>query len=173
MNSFRDRLGAYGAELQVGVVRGGWLSLAIAGGWVIFPFALQTVVHPSDVMRLQSALQGLPRPSSFTSQQLAVGFIEAVVALAVFVLIQLVATVMFYRRAQVMGAAIATPVLWPLAAILPGILGNAAWYVATGYFDLGGCLIGFGSLVLTVLCETVCEGLGRDFVLGQAQGWHP
>jgi hypothetical protein len=56
-----------------------------------------------------------------------------------------------------MGAAVATPALWPLAAFGSGILGNAAWLVATGHFDLGGCLIGFGSLVLTVFCETGSE----------------
>jgi hypothetical protein len=54
-----------------------------------------------------------------------------------------------------------------------GVLGNAAWFVSTQQFDLGGCIVGLSSIALTVGAETVCEQLGRDFVFGPAQGQHP
>jgi hypothetical protein len=171
----------YAAELLVGYSRNlfdetgrwrpvGWLLvIGVALGWLVFPFAIQTVCHPSDVIRLQAKLQGLVPPHLFTGQQLASGFVQAIFALGVLVVFQLVGTVLFYRRARVFNVgAVAAPVLWPLAALLTGILGNACWFVGTGQFDLIGCLIGVLSVVLTEVSEWVVEGLGRDFVFGPA-----
>jgi hypothetical protein len=170
----------YVAELLVGCYRNlyddngrwrpvGWLLVfGVALGWCLFPFAVQAVCHPSDVIRLMAKLQGLPRPHQFTGQQLASGFVQAVFGLIVLVVFQLVGTVLFYRRARLFNVgAVAAPVLWPLAALLTGILGNAAWLVGTG-FDLIGCLIGFLPVVLAEVCESVTDRLGRDFVFGPA-----
>jgi hypothetical protein len=174
MDSFRDRAGAYVADVQVGYVRAGLIGWLVALGWIAFPFALQTLLHPGDAIQLQYVLQGQTPPQILTAQQTGVGFVETVFALAVLMLFQLVNTVLFYRRAQLSGAAVATPTLWPLAAILPGVIGNAAWYVGTGYSDTTGFLIGLTPVALTVAAETLCDRLGRDFVLGPAvAGHHP
>jgi len=170
----------YVAELLVGFYRNlyddtgrwrpvGWLLVfGVALGWCLFPLFLATLAHPSDVIRLMAKLQGLPKPHQFTSHQLASGFVQAVFALIVLIVFQLVGTVMFYRRARLFNVgAVAAPVLWPLAA-LTGILGNAAWLVGTAQFDLIGCLIGFSSVVLAEVCESVTNRLGRDFVFGPA-----
>jgi hypothetical protein len=113
-------------------------------------------------------------PHFLTAQQLSAGFVTALVALALLVAFQLVCTVLFFRRAQLGGAKLAAPALWPLAAVLAGVLGNAAWFVGTGAFDVGGCVVGLSSAALTVGIEMVVENLGRDFVLGfSATNEHP
>ena len=141
--------------------------LAVAVVWVGFPFAVQTAFfHPSNAIKLQLKLQGLPVPRVFSAQQLSVGFIEAVIALAVLVLCQMVFTVLFYRWAKMEGKPLTTPALWPLAAVGVGIFGNAAWFYGTGAFDPVGCMIGLSSGVLTVIAQIVCNKLGREFVCG-------
>jgi hypothetical protein len=86
----------------------------------------------------------------------------------------LVGTRLFYRYARLTNAErIAAPALWPLAALLTGIFGNAGWLAATGQLDPVGGLIGFSSMALTVGAEWLMEGLGSDFVFGRAQGAHP
>ena len=96
----------YMAELLVGYSRNlfdengrwrpmGWvIVIGVALGWAVTPFAVATLCHPSDVIRLGAALQGLPKPHSFTSQQLASGFVQAVVALLVLLVFQLVGTLL-------------------------------------------------------------------------------
>jgi hypothetical protein len=171
----------YLAELLVGFSRNlydetgrwrpiGWLIVVgVALGWAVFPFEIMTCVHPSDVIRLHAKMLGLTPPDAFTASQLASGFVQAVVAGVVLVVFQLVGTVLFYRRARLFNVgAVAAPVLWPLGAILTGILGNACWLVGTGQFDWFGCLIGFTPVVLAELCEWVVEGLGRDLIFGPA-----
>ena len=81
----------------------------------------------------------------------------------------MVCTVLFYRRAQMEGKSIATPALWPVAALLAGVLGNAAWWFGTGAFDPSGCIVGLSSAALTVGGEVLCNRLGREFVFGPAQ----
>ena len=170
----------YLAELLVGYSRNlfdengrwrpmGWvIVIGVALGWAVTPFAVATLCHPSDVIRLGAALQGLPQPHSFTSQQLASGFVQAVVALLVLLVFQLVGTTLFYRRARLYNAgAVAAPVLWPLAALLTGVLGNLVWLIA-GQLTFVGFLIGFSSVVLAEVSEWVCEGLGREFVFPAA-----
>lgn len=171
-NNYEAQAGIYTAKVQEVLSRASGYAVAVAVGWGAFPFAVQTVLHPSDALKLQFKLQGLWVPHSFTAQQLTVGLCEAVFGLGVLVLWQMVCTVLFYRRAQMEGASVATPALWPLA-LVAGILGNAAWFFGTG-FDAGGCVVGLSSAALTVGCEMVCNRLGRDFVMGvPAQPWHP
>jgi hypothetical protein len=78
----------------------GWL-LVVGGalGWYVTPFLIATLCHPSDVIRLQAALLGLPQPHLFTVQQLVLGFAEAVFALAVLIVGQLCGGVLVYGRA--------------------------------------------------------------------------
>src|ERR1700722_12886789 len=118
MNRFS--MGAYSSELQVAAVRAGWLVWLVAAGWIVFPFSLATLLHPGDVINLHYVLQGEATHKILTAQQMVVGFVEAVFALGILLLLQLVGIVLFYRRAQVYGARVATPALWPVAAILPG-----------------------------------------------------
>ena len=173
MSEWQDRAVEYAADVHVAAVRAGPRGLLVAAGWCLFPFAVATVLHPEDAIGAQYRLQGLHAPGVLTAQQMAAGFIEALAALAVLAGFQLAGTALFYRRVRLDGAAVAAPTLWPLAALLPGVIGNAAWFVATQTFDLGGCIVGLSSIALTVGAEAVCEQLGRDFVFGPATGAHP
>jgi hypothetical protein len=170
----QSNLAQYAAQVQVAAVRAWRVAWIVALGWVAFPFAVATVFHPSDVIRLQAYFQGLPPPHLFTAEQLTAGLVKAVFALGVLILVQFVGTVLFYRYARLTNAErIAAPALWPLAALLTGVFGNAGWLAATGQFDAVGALFGFASMALTVGAEWLMEGLGRDFVFGRAQGAHP
>jgi hypothetical protein len=165
------KFGVYVADVRVAAARARHFAMAVALLWVIFPFSVQTVLHPTDAIWLQLWAQGLAVPHQFTAQQAAVGFVEAVIALLVFILLQLVCTVMFYRHAKVetKGKPVATPALWPIAALLAGGLGNAAWFYGTGVFDPSGCVVGLSSAALTIGGEILCNRLGREFVFGPAK----
>jgi hypothetical protein len=165
---YKQSIGTYAADVHVASARAARYAAVVGTGWVAFPFTLQTVLHPVDALRLQLTLQGLPLPPVFTVQQAASGFVEAVFALCVLVLLQMVCTVLFYRRAQMEGSSLATPALWPLAA-LTGLIGNAVWWYATGAFDPSGCIVGLSSSALTVASEMLVNKLGREFVLGSAK----
>jgi hypothetical protein len=145
-----------------------WLYL-VGAGWVVCPVLVRTVLlNPSDMIWLQDVLQGVPLPHEFTAQQSAAGEFWAVIALVVLLLVQLVGTTMFYRRSALdMGGPAATPVLWPMAALVPGVLGNAAWLTWTGEFDFLGCLIGLSPAWLTFGGEIVINRLGKTFVYGK------
>jgi len=166
---YKQSLGAYAADVHVASARAGRYAVAVALGWVAFPFVVQTVLHPTDAVWLQMRLQGLPVPHAFTSQQAASGLIIAVFALAVLVLLQMVCTVLFYRRAQIEGSSVATPMLWPCSALAIGGVGNAIWWACTGVFDPNGGLVGWAPAALTVGGELLCNKLGRDFVLGNGK----
>jgi hypothetical protein len=158
---------AYMSDVGTATSRASGAMFGIAVGWVVFPFAVQTAFfHPSNAIKLQLKLQGLPLPRVFTAQQLTAGFIEAVVALAVFALCQMVLTVLFYRWAQMEGKTLTTPPLWPLAASV-GLVGNAAWWYGTGVFSTTGCIIGLLSAMLSIIAQVVCIKLGREFVMGK------
>jgi hypothetical protein len=163
---YKQSLGAYAADVHVASARAGRYAVAVALGWVAFPFVVQTVLHPTDAVWAQMRLQGLTVPQTFTAQQAASGLVEAVFALAVLILLQMVCTVLFYRRAQIEGSSVATPMLWPLAALSIGVIGNGIWWYATGVFDPNGGLVGWSSAALTIGGELLCNKLGRDFVLG-------
>jgi hypothetical protein len=168
--SFRGDVGSYAADVHVAYVRADWLGGTVAAGWLVVPVAVQTVFNPGDAIWAQDILQGLPVPATFTAQQLAAGFIEAVIALVVLAGFQLAGTILFYRRTQLqleVGGSVATPALWPLA-VTAGILGNCAWFIGTQAFDPFGFLVGLTSAALTVGGELLCEWLGREFVFGPA-----
>jgi hypothetical protein len=150
-----------------------WLWL-VAALWVVCPFFVRTaMLNPGDMIWLQDRLQGIPVPGSFSSQQTAIGEVEALMALGVLILLQLVATVMFYRRSALDIGPVATPVLWPLAALLPGILGSAAWLAWKGYFDPLGCIMGLSPAWLTFGAEMLVNRLGKNFVYGQSPASYP
>jgi hypothetical protein len=169
---YKQSAGAYAADVHVASARAGRYAMAVALGWIAFPFVVQTVLHPTDAIRLQMKLQGVAVPSLFTQQQAASGLIEAVFALAVLVLLQMVCTVLFYRRAKMEGSSVATPILWPIAAAW-GLIGDAVWWYATGYFDPSGGIVGLSAAVLTVGGEILCNRLGREFVLGSGKPASP
>jgi hypothetical protein len=163
---FIDQAGVYASDLHVAHSRAGvWLWL-VTLGWGVLPFALRTAVNPGDMIWFQYWVQGLSPPLRFTAQQTAVGLVEAVIAVLVLLLLQIVGTVLFYRRSALDVGPVATPALFPLAALLPGVLGNAAWYGWTGDFDWQGCLIGLAPAWLAFGAGIVVNRLGRNFVYG-------
>jgi hypothetical protein len=169
----RFSVGAYSSELQVAAVRAGRVVWLVAFGWVAMPFGLASLLHPGDVINLHYVLQGEAKHKLLTAQQMGVGFVETIFALGVLLLLQLVGVVLFYRRAAINGARIATPALWPVAALLPGVVGNALWFVCLGYFDVSGFVIGMVPSAIAYGAERLCEQLGRDFVFGrQVAGLH-
>jgi hypothetical protein len=169
MHDLKNQAGAYLGNVAEASSRANGFIAAVAFGWAALPFVVQTAFfHPSNAIKVQSILQGLPPPHAFTSQQLTVGFIEALVALGVLLLVQMCLTVLFYRNAKMQGQSVATPVLWPLAAFTVGIVGDGIWFYASGAFDPVGCMIGLTSAFVTVGGEWLCNKLGREFVLGPA-----
>ena len=98
-NNYQAQASIYAAEAKEAAIRAGPVLVGlVAAGWIAFPFAVQTVLHPGDAILLQYEIQGLWVPRVFTAQQQTVGFIEAVLALAALVMFQLVGTTLFYRR---------------------------------------------------------------------------
>jgi tryptophan-rich sensory protein len=167
----------YAAQVQVAYARA-WRSpwpYVIALGWVLAPFAVSCVLHPSDVIRLQAFMQGLDKPHWFSQQQLTAGCVQAVFALGVLALVQICATTLFYRRVQMFvgPGPVAAPPLWPIAFVATGVVGNAMWLAGTGQIDLQGWVVGCSSAALAVACERVMELLGKRFVFGAPQGAHP
>jgi hypothetical protein len=162
----RSSMGAYMSEVQVAAVRARGIIWMVAAGWIALPFGLATLLHPGDVINLQYVLQGEAKHKILTVQQMGVGFVETLFALGVLLLLQLVGTVLFYRRAQVYGARNSTPTLWPIAALLPGVIGNALWFVCTGYVDVTGLVIGLVPTAITFAAERLCDQFSRDFVFG-------
>jgi hypothetical protein len=160
MDAWGRDLGRYYGSLVEAFQRAVAPVLVIAVGWLLYPVALQTVVHPADAAGFGYWMEGQPVPRFFTSQALIAGEIKALLALAGLSLVLLVAVVLFYRQVK-----FAVPI-WPLAAVLVGVFGNGVWWGSTGYFDLLGALAGLTPLAMTVGCEAVCEKLGQDFVFG-------
>jgi len=161
-----NRFGAYASEFQVAAVRSRWVIWFVAAIWIAFPFGLATLLHPGDAINLQYFLQGEGKHKVLSTQQMGVGFVETIFVLAFLLVVQFLGVLHFYRRARMDGARIATPALWPVAALLPGVLGNAIWFVCTGYLDTTGLLIGLVPTAITFFAERLMERLGRDFVLG-------
>jgi hypothetical protein len=174
MHDLKNQAGAYLGNLGEASSRANGFIAAVALGWAGLPFVVQTAFfHPSNAIKLQFRLQGLPPPHVFTSQQLTVGFIEALLALGVLLLVQMVCTTLFYRNAKMQGQSVAHPVLWPLAAFGVGIVGNGIWYYATGAFDFTGCMIGLSSGGAALAAEFVVNKLGREFVMGSSTPYAP
>jgi hypothetical protein len=136
----------------------GWILVAI---WVLYPFAVQTVIHPSDAVGFQAWIQGLPVSQYVTQRALIAGAVTAVLFLGALSLLQLGVLVLIYRRVQFSFS------IWLLALLLIGGVANGIWWLETGYFDVAGALAGLTPLALVVACEAVCERLGQDFVFGK------
>jgi hypothetical protein len=175
MNSFSDSIGGYIAELHSAVSRAGWRTLLLLPGWFVVPFTVQSLLHPLDVVKLDYILHGFPVPHTAMARQLTVALTEVAVVFAAFCLWQLIVTVSFYRKAQLFGSRVATPRLWPVAAVLVGGVGNLAWFIGltNESADFSGYVIGLTSTAVTIGLEMFCEQLGRDFVVGTPSGFHP
>jgi hypothetical protein len=74
---YKQSAGAYVADVHVASARAGRYAMAVALGWIVFPFVVQTVMHPTDAIRLQLTMQGYRVPEIFTAQQAASGLVEA------------------------------------------------------------------------------------------------
>ena len=83
----KQSIGAYAADVHVASARARQYAVFVALLWVVFPFVVQTVLHPTDAVWAQMRLQGLTVPRVFTAQQAASGLIIAVFALIVVVLL--------------------------------------------------------------------------------------
>jgi hypothetical protein len=144
----------------VSMRRAGMLKWCMLACWFLVPVLLQTVQHPTDAAGFWYWLNSQPVPRTYTSHQIFVGEIEAIMALAFVGFMQLVVTVLFYRKAQF-------PVmLWPLPVLLVGFIGNAGWWFGTGTFDPTGALAGFMPAALAGICTAICGRLGENFVFG-------
>lgn len=174
--SKRADLGRYAAQVQVGAVRSPFLTAYVAVVWALTPFFVQTLVFPGDFTRLRAFVMGLTIPaySRLTTHQITAGFLDTVFVLAALLLGQFVATLYFYRRAQIEGKAAARPTLWPISAIATGLLGNAIWeIVLPNGLDLEGFVVGLLPALVTITIEHILEAFGREFVRGRATGFHP
>src|ERR1700733_7322479 len=128
--------------------------------WLAYPVVAVTIYHPADAIGFQAWLQGYAIPNYFTSRQLNVGLGEAILALAVLILIHLVVVTLIYRRAQMFVQ------FWPLATFLVGGIANGIWWWRTGYWDPTGAMAGLTPVVAAIVCHAVCERLGGNFVFG-------
>jgi hypothetical protein len=154
-------MGRYYGDVREAFARAGFVGWLLAASWLLYPVAIQTVLHPSDAIGLQYWLQGQPVPHFFTVAMLRAGEITALIGLVVLSLFVLGLTVLFYRRADYMVW------LWPLAGLLLGVAGNGGWWISKGFFDGPGALAGWAPLALMVIGEGVCERMGADFVFGK------
>jgi hypothetical protein len=168
-----NSLGKYIAELHAAIARAGWRVLLLIPCWFTLPFLVQSLLHPLDVVKADYRIHGFRLPHTATAQQLTVSITEVLVIGAAICMWQLIASVAFYRKAQVFGSKVATPSLWPATAVLVGGIGNLAWFIGLGGSgNFSGYVIGLTPAALTILIEMFCERLGRDFVVGTATGFH-
>jgi hypothetical protein len=153
-------LAYYCGPVLVAAWRSKLVSLVLVGVWFAVPFTVQMLFNPSDVTRLERVIDGQPMPSFFSQQMLTTGGIKAAVAFVILALLILGALTLLYRRAEF------SVRLWPVAALLVGVIGNCGWWVGTGFFDWQGGLVGWSPMALVVGVELVCERLGQDFIFG-------
>jgi len=138
------------------------LVASIATVWCLLPFTAQMVAHPDDVIRLQHWLAGEPIPSAFGAQQLFAGELAAWLTLAALVLLLLGLLTVLYHRLQF------AVMLWPVAAIALGVIGNLLWAHTLGFYDdVPGYLAGLLPAALTVIWQRAAEGWAEDFVFGR------
>ena len=141
----------------------GGLGLILIFLWLMYPFAIQTVLHPSDAVGFQAYIQGLPIARYISNRAMLSGLALAVIALGCLSLVHFVVLLLIYRRVQYAFSC------WFVALILIGVVANGLWFLQTGYFDLLGALAGLTPLCLMVALEGVFERLGQDFVFGKDQ----
>ena len=124
MGSYLGRV--YDVWLCSGVL--GFLMVIV---WLLYPVATVTIYHPAGAIGFQAWLQGMviPHVHDLTDRQLNVGLGEALVALAVLVLIHLVLVTLIYHRAQMFVQ------FWPFAVFLVGGIANGLWWWRTGHWD--------------------------------------
>ena len=156
-------VGKYYGDLTIAAGRAKLMTSVLIGGWLLFPVAVQTVLHPTHAIGFEHWLQQQEVPRYYTMHMVTIGEVKALGALITLFVFMLGATVLFYRRAGYWVK------LWPVPALLVGVLANSVWLLHTGFFDRIGMLAGFSSLALMVICEAVCENLGADFVFGKGQ----
>jgi hypothetical protein len=154
-------LGNYYERVVIGMRRGGFLTWVIVATWFLVPFLGQTVVHPSDAAGFWYWLNSQPVPRSFSSHEIVRGEFTTALALGGVLFVNLVATTLFYRRAQFWLS------LWPLAALLVGGIGNAGWWLGTGAWDNAGAMAGLWPAGLAGGAMALCQNLGADFVFGK------
>jgi hypothetical protein len=141
--------------------KGGVLSLVLVTIWVLYPFVLQTLIHPTDAVGFQAWVQGLPISRYVSRQAIFAGEITTLIVLVALGLLQLGVVVLLYRR---LGYRFS---VWPLALVLIGGVANGIWWWRTGYLDLRGASAGLSPLVLAAVCQGACEKLGQEFVFGK------
>jgi hypothetical protein len=161
MNNFGAFVARFTAAPFVALQRSGPLGWVLGTIWVLYPFAIQTVIHPSDAVGFQAWIQGLPVAEFVSRQARATGLIIAVLVFVVLSLLHFGTLLLIYRRVQFVFS------MWPLGLLLIGFVANSLWWLRTGYFDLTGCLAGLAPLGIIVVCEIVFEHLGTDFVFGK------
>jgi hypothetical protein len=147
-------------QLRFGWKKAGLLSWVYLFGWLLYPVAIASLLHPSDVLGFQYWIQGLAVPGYYSMQSLVVGELVAVVSLATLTFGEFVVMVLLCRR---LGYALT---LWPVAAALVALLGNAAWFLLKNYYAPEGLLLGFTPVVLTVGVEAICARMGAGFTFG-------
>jgi hypothetical protein len=152
----------FGMAYVIGLRRAGVLKFFLVAAWFVVPFLAQMIQHPTHAAGFFFYwLQGQPVPRYFGSAEVTRAEFMALGALAAVVFVYLVVTTLIYRRAQFY-----VP-LWPFAALLIGVVGNAGWWFGTGTWDTAGALAGFFPAALAGIASAVCEKLGADFVFGK------
>jgi hypothetical protein len=141
--------------------RAGILKGVILVCWFAVPALAVTIMHPSDAAGFAYWINGLPVPHYFMSNQVMRGEVTAIFALGATIFVYLAAMVLFYRRA---GGFIA---LWPLAALLVGVIGNLGWFIGTGAWDSSGCMAGWMPAVLAGIGAAAGERWCADLVFGE------
>ena len=119
----------YDVAFAVALRRAGILKWLIIVCWFLVPVLGQTIMHPTDAAGFWYWLNSQHPPRFYSSQEVVRGEFTAVLALGAVIFVYLVAITLFYRRAQYFLA------LWPIAALLVGVIGNAGWWFDTS--DIG------------------------------------
>jgi hypothetical protein len=165
MDNLSDRLGELIGRHTVAPITAlrdaGFLSWMLAGIWLLWPVALQSVIHPSDAVGFESWIQGLPVAEYISRRAWAAGLTISLLALVVLGLVHFLVLLLIYRRTQKEFS------LWLIGLLGIAGLANAVWWLRTGYFDLSGALAGLGTPAILIVCEMVFEGLGKQFVFGK------
>lgn len=139
----------------------GFLAYILVGIWLVYPFAVQTVIFPTNLVGLLNYLQDLPVADAVPREAMVYGELGTLLVVAFLTLLQFLVLLLIYRRLQYTFSA------WLVAFILFGILANGVWYLSTGYFDAEGAFVGLMPLLAMVGVEATLERLGQDFVFGK------
>jgi hypothetical protein len=156
------KMGHFSYDFGVALRRGGFLNWVIVACWFLVPVLGQTIMHPTDAAGFWYWLNSQQSLRFYSSHEVVRGEFTAVLALGAVIFVYLVVVTLFYRKTQVPVA------LWPVAALLVGVIGNAGWWFGTGYWDNTGALAGFFPAALAGLSSLVCERLGANFVFGSS-----